>query len=62
MCLSLMFRGLFIKVSPKNIGKFRGQSPSLSKRLKIQSKKEKYSKFVQICGPLLRSDFGIVNI
>jgi hypothetical protein len=34
----------------------------LSRRLKTQSKKEKDSKFVQICGLLLRGNFGIADI
>jgi hypothetical protein len=34
----------------------------LSRKLKIQSKKEKDSKSVQICGILLRDTFGISDV
>jgi hypothetical protein len=67
VCLSSMFRCLFIEIRrglevlviPE---KSSVESSCLSKRLKLQSKYEKDSKFVQNCGLLLQSGFGIVNI
>jgi hypothetical protein len=67
VCLSLMFRGLFIEIRrglevlviPK---KSSVESSCPSRRLKLQSKYENDSKFVQNCSLLLLCDFGIVNI
>jgi hypothetical protein len=65
VCLSSMFRGLFIEIrrgleAIRIPEKSSLESSCPSRRLKLQSK-EKDFKFIQNCGLLLRGIFGIVN-
>jgi hypothetical protein len=65
--LSSMFRGLFLEIrigleALRILEKSSLESSCPSRRLKLQFKKEKDSKFVQNCGLLFRDHFGIVNV